>query len=374
MRTGLIGIAIVCLILGATAPAGADVYAKTGFHLDWWRSDAGRKGLQYHVPIEAGGRARNFSFKLLTAHVYNRVDAVDGTLRTFSGLVDTKANLAYEVVERLPLDLMLAVDFNLPTGKTGLAALDVISIADSDKVTITRMGEGFNVNPSLSLVKQWGGFLAAAGVGYIWRGEYDAADSLRDYDPGNAFNVNAELVYNFNPQWLARLYGSYTSFAKDRVNGQAYYTPGDVRIGGGGIRYSRATWDAEASLTAILRGKERRQGPGGDLLPEERNAYGDEWRAQLEATLHIAPRLDLKARASYLTVAANDYPVSDAFHVTKRTKTALGAELLGRLTPRWQAGLRLEGYLLRIDDNPERTNNEIDHNGVSAALWLAATF
>jgi hypothetical protein len=232
MRTAMIWILVLTATLLTMTPAHAEVYGRTGFHLDWWNSDTGDDGFQYHIPFEAGGDYRNFHLKMLTAYAYNEIDADNGDSRSFDGFVDTKLNLAYEAVAQWPVDVLFALDFNLPTGKTGLAAADAISISDPDKVTITRMGEGFNVNPNVSVLKHWGPLYAAVGLGYIWRGSFDAADTLEDYDPGDAWNITAAADYVFNPQWTGRLFGSWTLFDKDQLADVDYYEPGDVIIVG----------------------------------------------------------------------------------------------------------------------------------------------
>ena len=94
MRTTMIWVLILAATLLTIGPADAETYGRTGFHLDWWNSDRGDDGFQYHVPIEAGGEYRNFFFKVLTAYAYNEIDPDNGSSRSFDGFVDTKVNLA----------------------------------------------------------------------------------------------------------------------------------------------------------------------------------------------------------------------------------------------------------------------------------------
>ncbi|MBT8341057.1 MAG: hypothetical protein HKP58_18305, partial [Desulfatitalea sp.] len=76
----------------------------------------------------------------------------------------------------------------------------------------------------------------------------------------------------------------------------------------------------------------------------------------------------------YLTIDANDYALDDPFHLTKRDKYLLGCELAGRLTAVWQAGIRLQGYTMDVDDNPVNPAAGSDFSGGSLTLWAAATF
>ncbi|MBT8340256.1 MAG: hypothetical protein HKP58_17370, partial [Desulfatitalea sp.] len=288
MRTAMTWILVLSAFVLPTMPVAAAVYSgQTGFHLDWWDSENGTDGYQYHIPIEAGGEIQHLSFRLITAYVYNEFTPVNEAGESFSGLADTKVNLAYERVAGWPVDVLFALDFNLPTGQTGLSDSQVIAISNPDQVTITRMGEGFNANPNISLLKQWDALYAAVGIGYLWRGSYDASDTLLDYDPGNALNITAAVDYLINPRWTGSLFGSFTQFDKDTLAEVAYYEPGDVNIFGVRAAYTRKTWDLSGSIKTVLRNKERRQNGFGVLQPESSSYYGDEWRAQLKGHVQL---------------------------------------------------------------------------------------
>ena len=374
MRTTMIWALVFAATLLTISPAKAETYGRTGFHIDWWDSDTGDDGFQYHIPIEAGGDYKNVYFKILTAYAYSEIDPDNADSRSFDGFVDTKVNLAYEVIEQLPVNLLFALDFNLPTGKTGLAAADAISIADPDKVTITRMGEGTNVNPSISVLKQWGSLYTAVGLGYIWRGSFDAADTLVDYDPGDALNIAGAMDYLFTPRWSGRLFGSWTRFEKDQLAGVDYYKPGDVTIFGASATYARAVWDVTAIVKAILRDKDERQNSSGVLQPESENYFGDEWIAELKGHMQINDWMDLNAWAQYLTIDENEYATTDPFYLSDRKKTLFGCELAGRINKHWEAGVSLQWYIMNVDSNPSNALAGSDFDGGSATLWLTAHF
>ena len=374
MRTTMTCILFLAVSVLAIVPAEAETYGRTGFHIDWWNSDSGEDGFQYHIPIEAGLDYRNFYFKVLTAYAYNEIDPDNESSRSFDGFVDTKVNLAYESVAKLPVDLLFALDFNLPTGKTGMDARDTISIADPDKATITRMGEGFNVNPNISVLKHWGALYTAVGVGYIWRGSFDAADTMEDYDPGNALNLTGAVDYIFNSQWTGSLFGSWTRFETDELAGVDYYEPGDVTIVGAGVTYARATWELNGVVKAIFRDKDERQNNLGVLQPEPENYFGDEWIAEINGRVQITDRMAVKAWIQYLMIDENDYPTTDLYYLSEREKTLFGCELVGRLTARWEAGLRLQGYFMEVDNNPSNSAAGSDFDGGSATFWVSARF
>ncbi len=373
MRIGIIGILLLTCSLTAISPATAEIHYKTGFHLDRWESDAGDKGIQYHIPLEVASATGDFSFKVLTAYAYNDLDLVDGEVKSFSGLVDTKVNLTYEFIDRWPVDVLFALDFSLPTGQTNLSAQQALSISDPDKVSITRMGEGLNINPNVSIVKQWDALMASVGIGYLVRGKYDAADTLPDYDPGDAVNIAARLDYNISDRWQIRLSGSHTGFEKDRQDGADYFEPGDVRIIGTGLFYTRTQWELAGTFKSIQRDKNRLSSISSDLVSEEHNSYGDEKIAELSGRLRINDRIRLRLWLQRLTLAENDYPQTSAFYTSDRTKTTLGCEITSHLGGNWEVGLRLQRFNMSVDTNPADAN-DTDYSGDTVTIWLTAQF
>ena len=172
-----------------------DLTVQTGLSTNWWDSDTDDRGSQTYVPVTIDGVQGDFSLRLLTAFVHTRVDPSDASKESLSTVVDTKLNFSYAIVEKLPVDILLGLDFNLPTGKTDLDDEDRRTLLDPDLVAISRYGEGFNINPTITLAKQeelWG---VGVGFGYLLRGEYDFSDTAQNYDPGEIFNISAEGFY-----------------------------------------------------------------------------------------------------------------------------------------------------------------------------------
>ena len=103
-----------------------------------------------------------------------------GSSDSLSCIIDTKANFSYEIVDKFFADLIFGLDFNLPTGKTKLNLEQQGLVLDPDLVAISRFGEGFNVNPTITMAKVWNNFAAGIGVGYLWRGEYDYSEAVHE--------------------------------------------------------------------------------------------------------------------------------------------------------------------------------------------------
>ncbi|MFZ1985167.1 MAG: hypothetical protein WAU91_12180, partial [Desulfatitalea sp.] len=191
-------------------------------------------------------------------------------------------------------------------------------------------------------------------------------------------NLTAEVDYNFSPRWLGRLFASYTRFNTDQQAGEDFYEPGDVHTLGAGLNYTRAQWELGASFQAIFRDAEKRQDWSGVMLTEEHNSYGDEWIAGLNGRVQLSDRLDLKSWVQYMHIAANDYPPTNyVYYQGKREKSSLGAELAMRLAAHWEAGLRLQGYTMRVEDYEGYyygTDPGADFDGGTAAIWITGQF
>ena len=373
MRMGLFATLLLTASLLSPYAAMGEIHYKTGFHLDRWKSDSGESGIQYHIPLEISSDIGDFSFKVLSAYAYNDVDSPTNEVKSFSGLVDTRVNLAYAFVDRWPVDVLVALDFSLPTGQTKLLASQAVSISDPDKVTITRMGEGLNINPNISLLKQWDKLTAALGVGFLSRGKYDAADTLENYDPGDVLNFAAQLDYRPSDQWQVRLFGSQTSFQKDRQNGSDYFEAGDVRIIGAGVVYTLPRWEITGTYKIVMRDKNKLSDGSGLLLSEDHDSFGDEKIAELNGRFQINDPTSLGLWIQYLTLAANDYPQSSSFYSSDRAKFAIGCEVVRQLGAHWEAGLRLKWFNMSVDDNPADVT-DTDFHGDSLAIWIAARF
>jgi len=158
---------------GICAAADVDIKTQMGFNYDWWDDSKDNKARQFFIPMSLEARYRDLSFRVLTAEAYTHIDPVGSPSRSLTHLLDTKVNLSYEILGKLPVDILIGLDFNLPAGKSNLKERDQVLLMDPDLVTITNFGEGFNVNPTVSIAKEWGNWVVGVGFGYVWRGEYD---------------------------------------------------------------------------------------------------------------------------------------------------------------------------------------------------------
>ncbi len=384
MNRRMIILLLSCAFLGwSEAVPAIDFNVQTGTNLEWWKDDDGHKARQFYTPLKMEAREKNFSLSLLTGYAYTRIDGIpefvppsfllEDTHRSQNHLLDTKANFSYEILGKLPVDILFGLDFNLPTGKTNLKEKDLVLLMDPDLVSITNFGEGFNVNPTLSIAKEWGKWVTGISFGYLWRGEYDFgflaenpffSQRLKDFDPGDLFNLNAEAGYDFLPGWHGRLFGGYTWYGKDRWTQQTIFTgsfssstrvhhqEGNLLTLGLGLQYSQPRWNAGFTLRSLFRDKSKFDAPiafgGVRLTTEDENSHGDEWIGDLSFSYVLDDKTTLTSFLQGLLIAKND----DTFFtgtgfIRRREKISLGFGATRKLCHSIEAGLNIKGFLMR---------------------------
>jgi hypothetical protein len=371
-KTGWIILVFLLLASGGVSDA-VDLNVQSGLNFNWWDSTGGDRGNQAYVPVSIYGEQGNFSAKLLTAFVNTTLTTPGVSNDSLACNIDTKANFSYEVVDKFFADLIFGLDFNLPTGKTKLNLEQQRLVLDPDLVDISKFGEGFNINPTITMAKVWNKFAAGIGVGYLWRGEYDYSEAAMNYKPGDIWNVNGEVSYYFAPSWQGRLFGQVAHYGEDQLGGQDYYEEGVFFLAGTGINYFQTDWEAKLTVQGIFRGKSQFQDVGQILTTEERKSYGDEWSADLSWKYNLSKVTTLRSQLSYLWVLENDYPSDSPFYIGDRQKAALTCAIARQLTPYLKGELGLGGYILDVGRNWYHTDDRT-YTGLVASVMLTAMF
>ncbi len=357
------------------AASVANTNFQTGFHYDWWASDDHDKGMQFYVPLVADSEYKDFSFKLLGAYAYTKVDPSVGASDSLSHFTDTKLNLAYTLENKLPFDMLFGLGFSLPTGYTDLKEKDLVLIVPPELMSITTYGEGLNINPTLIFSKEWEKWVAGVGLGYTWRGKYDFSSFLPDYNPGDIFNINAELRHDFTPEMSGRVFGEYLTFGKDEVQGNDYYQEGDVALVGLGAKYTRPGWDLGFTLQGILRQKSKIQESDVPIVAaEDHNSHGNEWIGDVSYNYSMSEVTNLNAGLQLLMIEKNDYPSDSAFFIGKRQKTTITCGMTRSLRPNVKCILDLKAFSMDDDKNVYHPGEDLKYKGLSIGSTVALSF
>lgn len=365
----------IAMVLSAVMSSAANVDIQTGFNLDYWADNQDSMAVQTHVPVEITYSRKNYSLGLLTGYANTRIEHADKGNRTLSHILDTKINFSYDISKGLPFGLLFGLDLNLPTGKTEFKQEELVLIMDPDLVPISSFGEGYNINPTLSVAKEWGDLVAGAGIGYLWRGKYDFSEAVEDYNPGDIFNTSAEVRYFFSPVWNGRVFGNYVWYSKDRVEGEDFYHEGDYYQMGLGLNYTRTKWLAGLTVRSIFREKSRTQDSGGGLSTENSKSRGDEFAGDLSINYQLDDETTLKSFIQALHVSKNDYSDEETRFVGRREKYTVGLGASREFSKQLEGGVTLKGFTMRdAEANFPKAKSGRHYQGVSFIVNLTTRF
>ncbi len=377
MKTAIYMIFAGCLALLIASPAlAADtrVTASTGFHLDWWDSPNNDKGLQYYVPLKIDGYYNDFSMGILGGYAYTTHDEPGKNRRSISDILDTKLNLGYMLADRLPVDILFGLDFNLPTGRTDLKDRDLAVIMDPDLVSITSLGEGFNVNPTISLAKEWRNWLFGMGFGYVFRGEYDYSRSMHDYDPGDIFSFTTQIHYFPTERWHFKFFTNFTTYGEDELKDKDFYEEGDYFQIGLGSKYTRSSFDVEGVVQTILRAKSKFREDNRGFGKESDNSHGDEWIGTLKGHYFIDDKTTINSSLTLLLITENDYSESSIYYWGKRRKAALQVGISRVFCPHFTGEMNIGGFFMHDDETWYHPDSDQSYRGLSFELKLTSSF
>ena len=334
-------------LLWCAGAHAAGLSVESGVQQEYWEDTRDSSGSQTLVPLRIEWTRGDASIGLLTGAVHATLDTPGAADRSLTHTLDTKLNLSYVVAGKFPVDLLIGMDLNLPTGKTDLSIADLALILDPEIVTITTFGEGVNVNPTISLAKEWGPWSAGLGIGYNVRRTYDVSTEagLTDYDPGDILSLNALVQRECSKGYVGRFFGKFSRFGKDRLRGADLFREGEYRMVGVGISRAGAAWEADVNLRGTFRGKAEILS-GGSLVTEPERSRGDEWSA--EASVRHALRKDVSLSGSVrgLIVAKNGYSDGSSRHNGSKEKIALSVGCDRSFASGMAVGVSLKGFVM----------------------------
>ncbi len=370
----VLAVIISALFFPIETISAANIQLKTGFHYDWWDDTKDDKASQTYVPVRIEWQHQDFSLSVLTGYADTHIEQPGIRRRSLSDILDTKVNFSYEISGKMPVDVFIGLDFNLPTGKTNLKQEDLVLIMDPDLISINNFGEGFNINPTLSMAKEWKNWVVGIGIGYVWRGEYDYSENIKDYNPGDIFNTNAELRYYFY-DWNARLFGGYVRHNTDKIKDADSHREGDYYSLGFGLNYTPQKWDVAIILQSIFRNKSKFQEAAGGLFTEANKSYGDEWVGDISLKHFLDDKTAIKSFIQGLFITKNDYPSDSPFFVGRREKFSLGLGTTRTFSPHIEGELNIKGFVMHdAEAQFPLPKSARSYRGISTVVHLVSRF
>jgi len=347
MKRSAATILSVLPLLWCVGAHAAGFSVESGVQQEYWEDTRDSSGSQTLVPLRIEWNRGDATIGLLTGAVHAAIDRPGAADRSLTHALDTKLNLSYVVEGKLPVDLLVGLDLNLPTGKTDLPIADFALILDPEIVSITTFGEGVNLNPTISLAKAWGPWSAGLGVGYNFRRTYDVSTEagLTDYDPGDILSLNALVQRECTRGYVGRVFGKFSRFGKDRLRGADLFREGEYRMIGAGISRAGAAWEADVNLRGTFRGKAEILS-GGSLATEAERSRGDEWSAEASVRHALRKDVTLSGTLRGLIVAKNGYSDGGSRHNGSKEKVALSVGCDRSFASGMAVGVSLKGFLM----------------------------
>jgi hypothetical protein len=369
----LVWLATVLLLCPITATA-AEYSAQTGLTYQSWTSDEDEKGSQLFLPIQMDSTRNDFYWYAKTGYASTNGDLDSDSEQSISGALDSQVGLTYSLPRWAGFDWLVGLDLNLPSGQTGQDERKVRIMIDPDLVSIISPGQGLNINPTLSMGRQWGPWMAGLGLGYALQGEYDFSDQTRNYDPGDILNVAGQMNYAFSDTWTLNLIAQYVTIGTDRVDGTDLLQKGDTWLLGATVNRSGATWDLALSVQNLIRSKARVKDPSGSLATESKDSQGNEWLVDLNGRYKLRPRTAVTAGLQYLHLAENGYARSSAFYMGSRQKVSLSMGVQQQLSGTLDLQFGLGGFLMDDNANWLHPNDDRRYQGWSLTTLLSKHF
>lgn len=371
--------AVLMLLMVSAGPAVAlEKQLDAGASLTWFNNDNSDTGTQVAVPIRAAFVHEGFKGQLLNAYTHTSIDLDEGDSVSLSTFLDTRINLSYEVIGRMPADVLFGCGFNLPTGTTDFEGDDLaFTVLPPDLLPITSFGEGLNINPYLCVSKEWEKLVAGFGMGYQSRGEYDYSEMVQDLDPGDIFTFTAEAAYALTEELQCRLTGEYATYGKDKVDSDDYYKEGNLTLLGLGGTYARPSWQMDADVVAIMRAKGKYYSATATPINSEKS-YGNEFQAAIKETCFISSTTSVMTHLNYLYIGENgfdkDSPDEAAYYSGGRQKIALGLGMQKTFTKSTKGTVDLSLFSMKDKENWYHEGEDVDFKGFTLSAGVDMVF
>jgi hypothetical protein len=322
------------LLVGAAAglvaaPAAADQWTLTsGIHLDAWSANGSSgqgNGYELLIPVGIFYDTPNWGLGARGSVGTSQHDLDAAASASISGFTDTTVS-GYYRLRVGGADIRFGLDMDLPTGVSSLKTRDLPAVQDEDLVALQRFGEGFDVNPTVIVYKNFGDWGVGGGIGYLWTGEYDPTEDIPsdDFNPGNELTVNVLGDVFLGDVWRLVARVAYTRYSTDERGGIEVFREGDEVDMGVSLEWRPEPWWAIVSVRDIYRFKAERLNAVGQLDEELQNSNGNEIRGAAAVGYIIDDVWTVRGTLDVRYVTANDYGTSDPLYDGGRFKIAVG--------------------------------------------------
>jgi hypothetical protein len=264
----------------------------------------------------------------------------------------------------------VAVNLNLPTGRSELFGSAASARMDADLVDIATFGEGFNIGPTVGVnIPIRESLIATLSAGYTDRGSYQRESSLyavstalsptpgpSTVKPGNVSTINASLSYQ-GQALVAQIAGSVSWETATSENGVTDFRAGTSYSLTGFASYTWAnSWRTTVNGSWSFSNKNDVLPVGlSSLAAEVLNSNANVYRVSVE---HMFPwgKLTIGPLASFLFRDRNSFdPLAYQF-VPAKERWSVGGAASYPLTDQLMLNTRVEYVWTSEDTNPANDN------------------
>ena len=281
-----------------------------------------------------------------------------GTLDA-SGPLDTQVNCDWTFGR-----VALSGYANIATG------MDSLNIAESGLARdmsrsdldfpIKTFGQGLDFGGAITLGHRAENWALSAGGGYIVRGAYSPDESVSGYDPGDELTLTTGVSYA-SKGWTIGLDAAGKLIYIDRLKGEALFRNGKQMTAKGSLSYSGQALRIDASVTEIIRMKNRKISDGL-LIYEDRDSNGNDLRAKGKISLTPFEGLTVFGEAQFKDVAENSYDTGDSLFLGAARLWSYGGGVLVTLGGTETLTIRVRrgyGWLNNRQDDTEILNAQV---------------
>lgn len=362
-------------VIGFLGPAAAQEWTvQSGAHLDLWNG-VGQDGRQILVPMSLGFDTPNWGLSARGAYGDSERDPGGGaSTGSITGFTDTTLS-GYLRFTAGKTEVQAGLDLDLPTGVSRLKNRELVAVQDPDLVTIERFGEGFDINPTITVYRNFGKFGLGLGVGYLVTGKFDPTRDVAndDLDPGD--ELTGVLIADFYVADAVRLLvrSAYRRVSEDERAGVEVFREGDELDFRLITEIRPEPWYAVITLRDTVRFKAERPDGTGRLTTESRNSNGNDIRGGITIGYIVTDDWLVEFSVEARHVLENDYPEGDALHDGGRTKVAFGPSITWTPTRRFAIDAGVRYFILDVKQSPTFPREGTIH-GVHADIRLTYRF
>ena len=360
-RRRLAGVLLLLVLGGAagllSSPASADQWTLTsGVHLDAWsaNSSSGQgNGYELLVPMGIFYDTPNWGLAARGSVGTSQHDLDAAPNASMTGFTDTTVS-GYYRLRVSGTEIRLGLDMDLPTGVSRLKIRDLPAVQDEDLVALQRFGEGFDVNPTVIVYRNFGDWGLGGGIGYLWAGEYDPTEDIPndDFNPGNQLTASVLGDVFLGDVWRLVGRAAYTHYSTDERGGIEVFREGDEIDLGVSLEWRPEPWWAVVSLREIYRFKADRLNAAGQLDEEPQNSQGNEIRGVVSVGYIIDDVWTVRGVMDVRYVAANDYATSAPLYDGGRFKIAVGPGVTWTLSRTFAMDASVRWFYLDAERSP----------------------